>query len=514
MGKPRLVRIANRGSFPRWRLESVGSSSKRDKMDDPTQGGWFGSGTKIAPIAAMALKMEVWITSVDSEGPYLISYDVLQRERDGEDDSRVVRVYHDGDATRREITEFSPDAFINWSKPIGDDDKREFRVWREYFRNAKDADATGPHISDVDKATGAKAGATGVFLTRTREYDAIMRHPERYFKYLSMHQPFFVVEGVGQFWPKSEPRVTRLFSLGTMAYCNDCKRVNWSSLYDYSFDDKALMSEERTFENLNRVYIELARMLCAVGSVQLAQTLLEAMIDDEAEFERIALGQVGPKWPLPAKARWKAAWHAIYGDDAVIASGNWSDQHVRASYEKTPVVVASHGLKNFLKLCGVQESSDIIPAADRMGYRIIVPTPPEQSVLGAARSILLERYPEMRGIPVRIYEALDAATERFAHGFCLPAVPPFKEVYLRRDRLADIREALRTLNHEYRHVRTGAHDGTPELMRRADEDMTELLLELRRRGEASWELDWEDLKTDPGSEPPPLPPIPSAPKKT
>ena len=45
MGKKPLVRIANRGTFPRWRLESVGSSSKRDKMDDPKQGGWYGSGT-------------------------------------------------------------------------------------------------------------------------------------------------------------------------------------------------------------------------------------------------------------------------------------------------------------------------------------------------------------------------------------------------------------------------------------------------------------------------------------
>ena len=520
MGKPRLVRIANRGSFPRWRLESVGSSSKRDKMADTSQGGWFGSGTKIAPIAALALGMEVWITSTDSEGTYLVSYEVLRRERDGEDDSRVVRVYH-GASARREVTEFSPNAFINWSKPIGDDDKKEFRVWREYFRNAKDADPQAPHVTGVDKAGSARAGVTGVYLTRTAEYEAIMADVGRYFKYLSKEKPFFVVPGIGEFWAKSQPGVTRLFSLGTMAYCNDCKRANWSSLYDYSFDNKELMSEERTFENMNKVYLELARMLCAVPSVQLARALLEAMLAGKAELERIAVGQVGSKWPIPGKERWKAAWHAIYGDDAVIAVGNWSDQHVRFSFKKNPVHLASHTLKEFLKHCGVQDSTDVIPAGDRKGYRVVVPTPPEKRVLDEARSILLQRHPEMRDIPVSVYDALDPSTDARARGFCLPEAPPFKEVYIRREELADIRKVLGTLNHEYRHVRTGAFDGTPEFMDRADEDEVDLLLEMRRREEAHWELNWEDLKTDPGIDidvddgpetaapllPPPPPPI-------
>ncbi|HJV33143.1 MAG TPA: hypothetical protein VJ694_03895, partial [Patescibacteria group bacterium] len=428
MGKPRLVRIANRGSFPRWRLEGVGSTSKRAKMDDTSQGGWFGSGTKIAPIAALALGMKVWITSTDAEGTYLVTYDVLRRKRDGEDDSRVVRVYHapDGSEARRDVTDFSPDSFMNWSKPIGDDDKKEFRVWREYFRNAKDADPNSPYVSEVDRVVTAKADVTGVFLTRTAEYAAIMRDVNRYFKYLSTDKAFFIVPGIGQFWPKSEKGVTRLFSLGTMAYCNDCKRANWSSLYDYSFDNKELMSEERTFENMNKVFLELARMLCAVASAQLARALLEAMFDGKAELERIAVAQVGSKWPISGKGHWKAAWHAIHGDDAVIGVGNWADQHVRVSFGKNPVQLSSHTLREFLKLCGVQDSSDVIPASDRMGYRVVMPTPSEKAVLDEARAILLQRHPEMRDVPVRVYEALDRQTAQSARGFCMPPTPPFK----------------------------------------------------------------------------------------
>lgn len=523
MGKPGLVRIANRGSFPRWRLESVGSSSKRDKLEDDTQGGWFGSGTKIAPVAALALGMEVWVASTDAEGAYLVTYVVEPRVREGEDDSRVVRVYHGTDAVvRRDVTDFSPGAFMNWSKPIGDDDKKEFRVWREYLRNAKDADPASPIITHAHEAAPVIRGMTAAYLTRTSEYEEIMRTPERYFKYLSKDKAFFLVPGIGQFWPKSQPGVTRLFSLGTLAYCNDCTRTNWSTLYDYSFDEKSLMSEERTFENLTRVQLELARMLCQVPSVQLAKALLEAMLSGKAELERLSLGQVTSKWPIPTKDRWKAAWRAIHGDAAVIATGNWFDQHARISFRKEPVNVTSHGLRSFLKICGVEESSDVVPASDRLGYRVIVPTRQEQAVLDEARAILIGRHPEMRAVPVRVYEPLDQATAQAARGFCLPPAPPFKEVYLRRDELSDIRKALGTLNHEYRHVRTGALDGTPEFMDRADEDEVDLLLELRRREEASWHLEWEDLKTDPDakpapapSEPPPkLPPIPKPPKKT
>jgi hypothetical protein len=432
----------------------------------------------------LALGMVIWIASTDSEGAYLVTYGVEPRTRDGEDDSRVVRIYHEGGKTRRDVTEFAPGAFMNWSKPIGDDDKKEFRVWREYFRNAKDADPSAPIVTAAHEASPVITGMTAAYLTRTGEYEAIMRTPERYFKYLSKDKAFFQVPGVGQFWPKSQFGVTRLFSLGTLAYCNDCTRVNWSTLYDYSFDEKSLMSEERTFENMNRVYLELGRMLCQVPSVQLAKALLEAMLAGKAELERLALGQVTAKWAIPSKDRWRAAWRAIHGDDAVIATGNWFDQHARISFRKEPVSVSSHGLKAFLKICGVEESSDVVPASDRLGYRVIAPTPPEKAVLDEARGILLARHPELRDVPVRIYEPLDSATAQAARGFCLPPTPPYKEVYLRRDELADIRKALGTLNHEYRHVRTGAADGTPEFMDRADEDEVDLLLELRRREEA------------------------------
>jgi len=513
MGKKPLVRILNRGVFPRWRLESVGSSSKRDKMADTSQGGWFGSGTKIAPVAALALGMDVWVTSHDSEGSYLVSYDVVRRDRDGESDTRVVRVYH-GATVYRQVTDFSPDAFMNWSKPIGDDDKKEFRVWREYFRNGYDADVR-MHIAEVPSVQRAAPGMTAVFLTKTAEFDAIMRNVNRYFKYLSKDKAFFVVPGVGEFWPKSQEGVTRLFSLGTLAFCNDNTRTNWSALYDYSFDNKELMSEERTFENMNKVYLELARMLAAVASVQLAKALLEAMLAGKAELERVSLGQVGAKFPIPGKERWKAAWHAIYGDDAVIASGNWADQHVRFSYSKNPIHVVSHGLKKFLRQCGVQESGDVLPAADRQGFKLVEPTLKERGVLEEAKEILYRRHPEMMSVPIHVYEALDEQSEKFARGFCLPPVPPFTDVYVRRAELAHLRLVLGTLNHEFRHVRTGAYDGTPEFMDRADEDEVALLIELRRlEEEDSWELEWDDLKTDPGTEPAPLIPPPPPPKKT
>lgn len=519
MAKPKLVRIANRGSFPRWRLESVGSSSKRGRMDDPSQGGWFGSGTKIAPVAALALGMEVWVTSTDAEGAYLVSYGVLPRERDGEDDSRVVRRWHHPDGSfRTELTEFSPGAFPNWSKPIGDDDKREFRVWREYFRNAHDADAEAPALREVDAAELLKPDVTAIYLTHTVEYAAIVEDVDRYFKYLSGDRPSFGLPGVGHIWPKSQSGVTRLFSLGTLAFCDACTRINWSTLHDYSFDEKSLMSEERTFENLTKVQGELAKLLCALDNPTMLEELLRAMLDGRAELERLALSLVGSGWPIPAKARWKEAWETVHGKQTVIAKGDWSDQSARCSYGMEPVTVTSYGLKAFLKHCGVRDSLDLLPTGDRLGYRVVEPTAEERAMLDRARRVLSRHRLDVADISIRVYEALDMVTAKYARGFCQPTRPPFKEVYIRREELADIESALGTLNHEMRHVRTGALDGTHEFMDRADEDLAALLLELEREDdELVWNFAWrEDTHVDPEPEPdlgPELPPIPPVPQK-
>ena len=59
--------ISNRGSCPRVLLTILGATTKRENFQDPSQGGWFGSGTKYAPVAALALGSEVIITSSDSQ---------------------------------------------------------------------------------------------------------------------------------------------------------------------------------------------------------------------------------------------------------------------------------------------------------------------------------------------------------------------------------------------------------------------------------------------------------------
>ncbi len=490
MGKPQLVQIVNRGVFPRWRLESVGSSSKRDKMALTTQGGWFGSGTKIAPIAAMALGMEVWVSSHDEQGSYLVTYGV-EDGPGGKEDPRVVRLYH-GETVRKEVTEFSPASFMNWSKPIGSDPMNEFRVWREYFRNGRDADPEGPILSFVDAPMASGEDMTAVFITHTPQYDAIMANVNRYFKYLSNDQPLFEFPGIGQVWPKSEEKVTRMFSLGTMALCE--KSSSWSTLFDYSFDQKELMSEERTFDNLAKVYGQLSQMLADCPSLVLAYRLLRAMVNGEAELERNALALLTKPEQIPGKRYWIAAWKKLYGDDAVIEMGNWSDHHARMSFKRKPVHVASHTLRVFLSHCGVQRSVDVIPSGDRLAYAICLQlTHEERCVLRDARAILTSRYPELNTLPVHVFEPRSPEMEMAMLGFCLPETPPFTEVYIRRSELRSLEAALETLNHEFRHVRSGACDGTPEFVDLADKDEKAMLVELRRSEERSWELRWEEF---------------------
>ncbi len=72
MGK--YLRIRNRGECPRVLLQYFGVSQKRERMHDDKLGGWFGSDTNFCPLAALRLGIEVWISSRDDQGSYLVTY--------------------------------------------------------------------------------------------------------------------------------------------------------------------------------------------------------------------------------------------------------------------------------------------------------------------------------------------------------------------------------------------------------------------------------------------------------
>ncbi|HTK60339.1 MAG TPA: hypothetical protein VL283_04020, partial [Candidatus Baltobacteraceae bacterium] len=212
----KYLRIANRGTCPRLYLMLLGASSKDDNLEDDTQGGWFGSGTKYAAIAALNLGIDVWITSSDERGKYFLTYTTAQQMVDGKEHRQVILRAFEGahDKEKRIETPFTLRAAKNWTSPIGDDSMKEFRVLREYLRNAVDKDPLGTKITMVDALEWASAEPgkqeTYVYLTLTKEIKEMLKRADRYFKYLAGPKAVFSLPGTASAFPKSEAAATRV----------------------------------------------------------------------------------------------------------------------------------------------------------------------------------------------------------------------------------------------------------------------------------------------------------------
>lgn len=454
----KYLRISNRGLCPRAYILILGATTKRDMFEDPSQGGWFGSGTIYAPVAAHALGVEVHFTSEDSEGPYRFTYGTKSVPGEkGEIQMMAIRT----SGGEEIITMLSKDAGMNWSQPIGDDTMRSYRVVREYLRNAKDEDADAPYLHYVKHPHDARKGRTDVFLTATEEIQHMMKYPARYFKYISKVQPLHVVDGYGAIYPKSEKGATRLFSLkdASLAYCS--KDGNDSSLFDYTFFDKKLMTEERVFGDMTRVYRALGHMLSQVDNAELLSKLLTAMVKGEAVTELRALSYIHNTEDIICREVWLEAWKAIYGENAIIATGNVEEDRLAGSQaKKNPVILQSDVLKKFFALCGVQNSRAFIPLANEPGYEIVEPSDFEKQRLETVLAAIHEEYPETRGIPVHVFVHTDSKWNLNGFAGSDSGNAPYTDVYIHKNRLSlSTFGTVKTLLHEFTHVISGDMHG-------------------------------------------------------
>lgn len=470
MGKYLL--IVNGGSCSRDLLCILGATTKRDSLFDLTQRGFYGSGSKIAPVAACRLGIEMHISSYDERGRYFFSYETEDRMIDGKLRKLVVRRLDFKDTTPTWMT---TDAFPSWPTPIGCDHIKSFRVFREPILNAKDADPRAPRFMWSDTPLAARPGYTVVSLSATDEIRYMMEHFDRYFKFLSDAKPHFAVPGIGEIYPKSEAGVTRMFSLGTLAYCSNADDA--ATLFDYSFDKKELASEERVFKDIGDVHKQLGKLLAAVDDPLLAQGLLCAMDAGTARKEITGLAYVGSTDPIPGAAAWLQAWKSALGEDAVLSSDHQSDEAVRVIHGRPVYDPKSQHLKDFLRRCGVQESYDIVPKGN--DYRVVEPTAEEAKRLAYIRSKHLLLFPESADIEEYVFEPLsEEKRKHIAFTEWTKGRLGRKFYYQRGVAFTDNPKLLIARDHEYRHIRSQAADITQRFELFADSEIEELLVRL------------------------------------
>lgn len=475
-------KISNRGSLNRKFLELIGLSTKRDRIADNSVIGNKGSGTKLSAVAALRLGLTTGITSNDGMGSYYLVFDTEEIDVDGTKASQVFFHYYlaekdeKGDWKRSRFPSgWVAEAFPDWDKPVGADDKKSFKIVREHVCNAYDEDK-GFAWEIVDKTTFAKKGETAVYLPYTDEIASIFRTPERYFKFLSTHKPHATVADIGEIWPKSEDGKTRLFLLGVLVDC--AAEGTRSSLFDYSLYNKHLLSEERILKSAGMYTYWLGKLFAKLAHPGIARAILEGVRVGAASLEEYALGTTASETMTPAvKKVWLAAAHAVFGPAIVLPSQNdVVNSDVVQMYKRTLVTCGDSGFKRFLEAVGVPKADVIFPTnpEERLEFVAFDDLSKESRTrFLVAFRIFAEHFPDRVGLPIVFYNPLDESMKAMT-GFAGHGNTCFEEIWIAtksRTSLPEMTSLLLTLVHESRHCVTRAYDKDRDFVARADADL-------------------------------------------
>lgn len=467
------IKFTNKGAMSRKFLELIGATDKRSQMSDSSVIGNKGSGAKFAVVPSLRLGYEVAISSTDSEGNFLLYYEkekvVLSANQTIE---QIVFNYVND---RRFPSQLTLDALRDWDQPVGDDTQKIFKALREYICNAWDADKDFT-TEIVEELSLASPGTTCAYMTITEEIEEILQNPTRYIKFINKEKPLYAIEHTGGIYKKSEPGVTRLFCQGVLV---DCKKSSYySSIFDYSLDNKWLLSEERVIKDFSQYISQLADMIVSITDLGLVIQLMKGLMNKEAELEGDALKKI-KHVPQSTQDLYRAAWFAIFGDRAIIAIG--SNQVDNDARNKGYVVVEGvpYHLQEFLKKCGIKTSKDFAPVvrkdAKKKDYELITLNAEQQSMYDEAYRIFLNYFPEARLFPVFFFKSEDWKFDDVL-GHCGIDDKKYKEIWIKDASLVSVNQILHTFVHEGRHCLTKAGDYDRAFMNFADEYLVNLML--------------------------------------
>jgi len=488
--------IRNKGTVDRRFLELAGLSKKKGK--DVGKKGYKGSGTKMAAIAAARSGLRTAISSSDAKGRYFlfVTANPLVIE-DGETVTKTSRVeYHywrlEGDKAVQDLvyeTDFVTDGFEDWSSPIGNDGNPVFKIVREHFCNGFDADQdfTLEVFEAAPSLLFAPPGETVVYIEYTEQVRAIVEDLVRYFKFPHADGPIAAVENVGEVWPKSDPNTTRLFIRGVLVACRN--EPTHATLFDYSLENRDLLSEDRVPKSEDAYAKHLAHFLLRLRDESFVDYLLEQMREGRAQFELTALASIVPyggKVSQESKDFWLGAVRRVFGERVVVPSFTAEYSNLEAEQMRKYVIVgrANPDLCKVLRMLGVPSADAVVPKSfDERIEQVRFDAMPQSSreTFYRAFALFAKYFPTYaKDYAVAFFRAKREKDEVIANiaGFAGSAEGAYKEIWLKVDqkgRLPDEADVLETLVHEARHCVSQAHDHERKFVDVADTDIVKII---------------------------------------
>lgn len=476
----KYLKIENPGRLDRLALRYWGFTTKREAFGDESIVGKNGSGSKYAPLSAYRSGLGFAVSSVDDQGPYLLTYENQEVAINGQTERAVIFHYlciNPEDGTPF-VIRHNPDllmtAFLEWDKPIGSDDNPAFKSLREILGNARDVGG-GSKLHRVDCPEMAEDGQVAVYLRCTDDVERMIRGKDvpRYFKFIGSQKAIIRYRGIGAIYYKSDPNNTRLFAQGVLVGCYP--QLSISSVYDYSLSDKDVVSEERLIKNYWTYVDGVAGLFARIVNEKVTERIVRAVVEGRAMFEESVLGRIGSYVPL-SKSAWLNAVHEVFGTRIAIASDEvQADSDCEQIFGYKIIKPKSDDVRRFLRSLGIPKAKEIVPVGDAFKYERIDPSEIEASSRARfeqAFQMFVQDYPERAHLPIAFFHPLTEAMKKYA------AVARFDQTRLGsiwigtvdRTKLLTVAHLYESLVHESRHCVTGSGDYTRTFIDQADLD--------------------------------------------
>lgn len=269
----KYIKITNQTkNVNRLKLEKLGLSTKRD---DVKTIGQFGSGIKFAPIAAVRKGMQFIFVGNDDKGQYTLEYIV-------KDDEGVPSIYYKYGEYEKPSS-FTPEAgVLSWDS--------DYQIYREVIANAVDESISNGNSWDVDVVDVEEIipvdGEFSVYITATDGMLEIHNNFDKYFTF--NREPIYVAEH-GQF-KLYEPidDVMRVYSKGVLVFSTDSTLKSYSDdlvsgFFDYEFDDRLQLNEDRTVSNTSNLNHLIITSLGQISDEKIVGQLFNLFEDQRVE---------------------------------------------------------------------------------------------------------------------------------------------------------------------------------------------------------------------------------------
>ena len=446
------IRISNEINrpIPRSFIEKFGISTKRD---DDNQIGQFGSGSKLAPIAALRNGWEWHVAAYDDNGAYCMQYVSVEQE-DGF--NHVFYKYGD---------ELKPSSFVleagmlSWNE--------DFQIFREAMANALDE-----HIAheanykiDIVPTVEPLEGHFCTFITADPRMMEFVDNWNYYF--LLGREPIHTTQNVSVFEAFS-PTSTNLYHKGILVEEN--KFDDFRSTFDYQLADVKL-NEERRLTDHWRVRHAISKYLCHDVDESIVRRFIKSKVwnNHQALESKIAAYDVSDS----VSSVWKDVWEDIFGDKVIPVSAqilpSVLQNILHAGYRTETIdneffyrLLSRSGIKTAQDVLGHDPSIEIVEAS---GF--------QKSNLQRAMRIVSHFDTHFGDYEVHTFKSTDSN---------LRGLYKNNKIYVGLDALNSVEETVMTLVHELDHAIHDVPDETRKFREVADRRIANLMLALYQEG--------------------------------